>query len=72
MPAAWRFRPRFGFGESFLHCATGSGDCASAWQGQSPSDAKITARPPGGGVVMAVLIAVLGLALLAVLLIAKG
>lgn len=37
-----------------------------------PAAAKVTARPPGGGVVMAVLIAVLGLALLAVLLIAKG
>ena len=32
----------------------------------------MTAQPPGGGVVMAVLVAVLGLALLAVLLIAKG
>jgi hypothetical protein len=37
-----------------------------------PAGAKITARTPGGGVVMAVLIVVLGLALLAVLLIAKG
>ena len=37
-----------------------------------PSAQKVTAQPPGGGVVMAVLIAVLGLALLAVLLIAKG
>jgi hypothetical protein len=32
----------------------------------------VTAGSPGGGVVMAVLVAVLGLALLAVLLIAKG
>ena len=37
-----------------------------------PSAQKVTARSPGGGVVMAVLVAVLGLALLAVLLIAKG
>jgi hypothetical protein len=37
-----------------------------------PSAQKVTAQPPGGGVVMAVLVAVLGLALLAVLLIAKG
>ena len=37
-----------------------------------PAAARVTARPPGGGVVMAVLVAVLGLALLAVLLIAKG
>ncbi len=37
-----------------------------------PSAQKVTAGSPGGGVVMAVLIAVLGLALLAVLLIAKG
>ena len=37
-----------------------------------PSAQKITAKPPGGGVLMAVLVAVLGLALLAVLLIAKG
>lgn len=37
-----------------------------------PAAVKVTARPPGGGVVMAVLIAVLGLALLAVLLITKG
>lgn len=37
-----------------------------------PSAQKVTAHPPGGGVVMAVLVAVLGLALLAVLLIAKG
>ena len=37
-----------------------------------PAAAKVTARPPGGGVVMAVLVAVLGLALLAVLLVAKG
>ena len=37
-----------------------------------PEAAKVTARSPGGGVVLAVLIAVLGLALLAVLLIAKG
>ncbi len=37
-----------------------------------PSAQKVTASPPGGGVVMAVLVAVLGLALLAVLLIAKG
>lgn len=38
----------------------------------APSAQKVTASPPGGGVVMAVLVAVLGLALLAVLLIAKG
>ena len=37
-----------------------------------PSATKVTARPPGGGVVVAVLIAVLGLALLGVLLVAKG
>lgn len=37
-----------------------------------PAATKVTASSPGGGVVMAVLIAVLGLALLAVLLIAKG
>ena len=37
-----------------------------------PSAAHVTARPPGGGVVIAVLITLLGLALLAVLLIAKG
>lgn len=37
-----------------------------------PSATKVTSKPPGGGVVMAVLVAVLGLALLAVLLIAKG
>ncbi|HSO35160.1 MAG TPA: hypothetical protein VLT33_21680 [Labilithrix sp.] len=37
-----------------------------------PGAAKVTARPPGGGVVVAVLIAVLGLALLGVLLVAKG
>jgi hypothetical protein len=37
-----------------------------------PSAQKVTAGSPGGGVVMAVLVAVLGLALLAVLLIAKG
>ena len=37
-----------------------------------PTAQKVTASTPGGGVVMAVLIAVLGLALLAVLLIAKG
>ena len=34
--------------------------------------AKATARSPGGSVLMGVLIAVLGLALLAVLLVAKG
>ena len=33
---------------------------------------KVTARPPGGGVVIAILIAVLGLALLGVLLVLKG
>ena len=37
-----------------------------------PSALKVTAESPGGGVLMAVLVAVLGLALLAVLLIAKG
>ena len=37
-----------------------------------PSAAKVTARTPGGSVVVAVLIVVMGLALLAVLLIAKG
>jgi len=37
-----------------------------------PSATKVTARPPGGGVVVAVLIAVMGLALLGVLLVAKG
>ncbi|MDB5212489.1 MAG: hypothetical protein JWO86_416 [Myxococcaceae bacterium] len=37
-----------------------------------PSAAKVTAKTPGGGLVVAVLIVVMGLALLAVLLIAKG
>ena len=37
-----------------------------------PSAAKVTAKTPGGGVVVAILIVVMGLALLAVLLIAKG
>jgi hypothetical protein len=37
-----------------------------------PTALKVTASPPGGGVLVAVLIAVVGLALLAVLLIAKG
>ena len=37
-----------------------------------PAATKVTAAPPGGGVVVAVLITVLGLALLAVLLVAKG
>lgn len=37
-----------------------------------PSAARITAKTPGGGVVVAILIVVMGLALLAVLLIAKG
>lgn len=37
-----------------------------------PSATKVTARSPGGGLVTAILIVVLGLALLAVLLIAKG
>jgi hypothetical protein len=37
-----------------------------------PSATKVTASTPGGGVVTAILIVVLGLALLAVLLIAKG
>jgi len=37
-----------------------------------PAATKVTARPPGGSVWVAVLIAVLGLALLAVLLVAKG
>ena len=36
------------------------------------SATKVTARSPGGGLVVAVLTAVLGLALLAVLLVAKG
>jgi hypothetical protein len=39
---------------------------------EDPSAAKVTAQTPGGGVVVAVLIVVMGLALLAVLLIAKG
>jgi hypothetical protein len=37
-----------------------------------PSATKVTAKTPGGGVVVAILIVVMGLALLAVLLIAKG
>jgi hypothetical protein len=37
-----------------------------------PSATKVTAKTPGGGLVVAVLIVVMGLALLAVLLIAKG
>jgi hypothetical protein len=37
-----------------------------------PSARKITAATPGGGVVVAILIVILGLALLAVLLVAKG
>ena len=37
-----------------------------------PDAKKVTAKPPGGGLVMALLIAVLGFALLAVLLIAKA
>jgi hypothetical protein len=39
-------------------------------EGQEPT--KVTARPPGGGLVIALLMAVLGFALLAVLLVAKG
>jgi hypothetical protein len=37
-----------------------------------PTATKVTASSPGGGVIMAILIAVLGLALLGVLLVAKG